>query len=573
MLTGLPSRDGVCPQSVPLSNLKMVIKDSSPEGTAGAISSAFRTSGLIQLTRPQLVGTMAGLMLSVLLASIDQTIVGTAEPRIIAQLSGFDRYPWVSTVYLLTSTLAVPIFAKLSDIYGRKYFFLGGAAMFVLMSALCGASGKFTFLPIDGMSQLIISRGLQGIGGGVMMGLAFTIIGDIFSPAERGKYGGLFAATYGFASIVGPTLGGWLTDHVSWRAAFYVNLPVGILAIAAIYLYFPFWHPQGVKKSIDLAGAFTLIAGIVPLLLALTWVTDYGWASVRVESLLALALAMLAAFLYSESRAAEPLMPLVLFRNPTVSICSVAVFVLGMGMFGVIIYLPLFMQSVMGVSATQSGNLLTPLLMGSVVGSIATGQLNLHLRMYKPQAVAGSALVAAGMILFARMDGSTARAEVIRDMIIAGFGMGLLMPVYTVAVQNAVAREHMGAASALPTFFRSIGSTVGVAIFGSVLLTNYHSDFANSIPAGTPRSVLKSFSNPLMLAQIRPQLDSAFAAYPNGLSLLHTLLANVRTALLHGLQLIFVSSAAVMTAAILLNVMLKNVRLRHRIQDPEPPPH
>jgi EmrB/QacA subfamily drug resistance transporter len=532
--------------------------------------SAFQTYGIVQLSKPQLIGTMAGLMLSVLLASLDQTIVGTAEPRIIAQLSGFDRYPWVSTVYLLTSTLAVPIFAKLSDIYGRKWFFLAGAAIFVVMSALCGASGNLP-VPLDGMNQLIVARGLQGVGGGMMMSLAFTIIGDIFSPAERGKYNGLFSACYGLSSIFGPTLGGWLTDHISWRAAFYVNLPVGLIAIAAIYFEFPFWRPHGVKRKIDWAGVFTLILCIVPLLLALTWVTDYGWDSVRVELLLAFSVVMLAAFIYSESKATEPLMPLLLFRNPTIALCSIAVFILGMGMFGVIIYLPLFMQGVQGISATQSGNLLTPLLLGSVVGSIVTGQLNLRLRTYKPSAVTGSILVAIGMILFARMGASTARVDVFWNMIIAGLGMGLLMPVYTVAVQNAAAREHMGAASALPTFFRSIGSTVGVAIFGSILLTNYHRDFARSIPANLPPSILAPFSNPLMLMQIRPQLEAAFGRYPNGLALLQQLFGNVRNSLMHGLQLIFISSAVVMTASVVLNLMLKNVRLRHGAQAPEPP--
>src|ERR1700749_958455 len=283
--------------------------------STAAIQPEFHTSGIIRLTRAQLFGTMAGLMLSVLLASLDQTIVGTAEPRIIAQLSGFDRYPWVSTVYLLTSTLAIPIFARLSDIYGRKWFFLAGCGTFILTSALCGASGTMNWLPFDGMSQLIVSRGLQGIGGGVMMGLAFTIIGDVFLPAERGKYQGFFAATYGLASIFGPTLGGWLTDHVSWRACFYVNLPVGIVAILAIHLYFPYWRPEGVKRTIDWSGVASLILSIVPLLLALTWVTDYGWASARVISLLAFSVFMLAVFIRAEGRAAEPLIPLILFRN------------------------------------------------------------------------------------------------------------------------------------------------------------------------------------------------------------------------------------------------------------------
>jgi EmrB/QacA subfamily drug resistance transporter len=536
---------------------------------AATAETAFHTSGLIRLTRPQLVGTLAGLLLSVLLAALDQTIVGTAEPRIIAQLSGFDRYPWVATAYLLTSTLAVPIFAKLSDMYGRKRFFLGGSAMFVLTSALCGASGTLTFLPLDGMNQLIIFRGLQGIGAGMMMGLAFTIIGDVFSPIERGKYQGFFAAAWGLASIFGPTLGGYLTDHVSWRACFYVNLPVGIIATSAIYLEFPDLRPQGVKRVLDWAGLFTLISFFALLLLALTWVTDYGWSSMRIETLLAVSLIMLAAFLFAETKAVEPLLPLTLFRDPVISMSSIAVFVLGMGMFGVIIYLPLFMQGVMGVTATQSGGLLTPMMMGSVAGSILTGQLNLRLATYKPSAVAGSVLIAAGMILFARMDGSTTHGEVLRNMIVAGFGMGLLMPVYTVAVQNAAPRRYMGAATASTTFFRSIGSTLGVAIFGSVLLTNYHRDFARSIPAGTPPDALKAFANPLLLAQLRPQLEARFSRIPGGLNLLQALFANVRTSLLHGLQLIFFGAAVLMCGSVVLNLFLKNVRLRHH-HAPEP---
>ncbi|MBV9744498.1 MAG: MFS transporter [Acidobacteriia bacterium] len=536
---------------------------------AAPAGTAFRTSGLIQLTRPQLLWTMVGLMLSVLLASLDQTIVGTAEPRIIASLSGFTRYPWVATAYLLTATLAVPIFAKLSDMYGRKWFFLGGSAGFVATSALCGAAGALKFLPLDGMNQLIVFRGLQGIGAGMMMGLAFTIIGDVFSPAERGRYQGFFAATWGMASIFGPTLGGWLTDHVSWRACFYVNLPVGIVAILAMYLFFPTLRPQGVQRVLDWAGLFTLIAFFGPLLLALTWVTEYGWSSPRVESLLVVAAVMLAAFLFAETKAVEPLLPLSLFRNSVISMASVAVFVLGMGMFGVIYYFPLFMQGVLGVSATRSGNLLTPMMLGSVAGSMVSGQMNLRLARYKPAAVIGSITVAIGMILFALMDASTTPLAVLIAMIVTGVGMGLLMPVYTVAVQNSAPARHMGAATASTTFFRSIGSTMGVAVFGSVLLTNYHRDFAKGIPAGIPARDLAAFSNPLLLAQLRPQLEATFARYADGPTILRNLFANVRTALLHGLQLIFLVSAVIMCAAVVLNILLKDVKLR-RSHAPEP---
>jgi EmrB/QacA subfamily drug resistance transporter len=507
-------------------------------------------------------------MLAVLLAALDQTIVGTAEPRIIASLSGFDRYPWVSTAYLLCSTIAVPIFAKLSDIYGRKWFLLAGAAGFVMTSALCGASGKLNFTGLDGMNQLILFRAAQGICGGMMMGLAFTIIGDIFSPAERGRYQGVFSGAWGVASILGPTLGGWLTDQISWRATFYVNLPVGIIAAIALYHYFPYWHPQSVKRHIDWLGVVTLVSCIVPLLLALTWVTDYGWTSVRVELLLALATVMLGAFLYAETKAAEPLIPLSLFREPTIRMCSIGVFMLGMGMFGVIIYLPLFMQGVMGVSATRSGNLLTPLMLGVVVGTFVCGQATLRLRSYKLTGIVGSILVTAGMMLFARMDASTGRVQVLLAMIISGFGMGLLIPVYTTAVQNAAPRKHLGAATASSTFFRSIGSTVGVAIFGSLLLTNYHHDFSAAIPDGLPQEVTVAFSNPLLLPLMQPRLEQIFSRYQGGPGLLQSLYAKVRTALLGGIKLIFLTSTVLMACMFILNLTLKDVPLRH---GPAPP--
>jgi EmrB/QacA subfamily drug resistance transporter len=524
----------------------------------------YHTSGFIRLTRPQLVGTLGGLLLALLVSALDQTVVGTAEPQIIANLSGFDRYPWVATAYMLSMTVSVPIFAKLSDIYGRKWFFLAGLIIFVLASAFCGASGQLP-LPIDGMNQLILFRGIQGIGAGILFGLTFTIVGDIFSPMERGKYQGIFAAVWGLASIFGPTLGGFLTDHYSWRSVFYVNLPVGVIAAIAIWLEFPSFRPQGVRRKVDFAGVLTLTACLVPLLLAFTWVTDYGWTSARVESLLGFSAVMLAVFLYAETKASEPVIPLALFRNPIIAICSVAAFVLGMGMFGIIIYLPLFMQGVMGVSATQSGSLLTPLMMAAVVGSIAAGQFTSRTGRYKILAMSGSILIAAAMILFALMSGDTTRPEVLRAMVLAGLGLGLIQPVYTLAVQNSAPREHMGAATASTQFFRSIGSTMGVSIFGSVLLTIYKHDFNNAVPPNLPAIALKPFSNPLMLAQIRPQLEAGFAKYPGGSELLKLLLANVRVALIHGIHEIFFVGAIIMCAAVVLNAFLREVRLKGKM--------
>ncbi len=535
---------------------------------ATADTTTYHTSGFIRLTKPQLVGTLGGLLLALLVSALDQTVVGTAEPRIIANLSGFDRYPWVATAYMLAMTVSVPIFAKLSDIYGRKWFFLSGLIIFVAASAFCGASGQLP-LPIDGMNQLILFRGIQGIGAGILFGLTFTIVGDIFSPIERGKYQGIFAAVWGLASIFGPTLGGFLTDHYSWRAVFYVNLPVGLIAAIAIWLEFPSFRPQGIRRKVDFAGVLTLTACLVPLLLAFTWVTDYGWTSMRVDSLLGFSICMLAIFLYVETKAAEPVIPLALFRNPIIAICSVAAFVLGMGMFGIIIYLPLFMQGVMGVSATQSGSLLTPLMMAAVVGSVAAGQYTSRSGRYKPLAMAGSILIAGAMILFARMNGDTVRVEVVRAMVVAGLGLGLIQPVYTLAVQNAAPREHMGAATASTQFFRSIGSTMGVAIFGSVLLTIYKRDFAQGVPHDTPAIALKPFNNPLMLAQIRPQLETAFGQHPGGLQLLKLLMGNVRLGLVDGIHAIFVVGAILMCAAVVLNAFLREVPLKSRMVEPD----
>jgi EmrB/QacA subfamily drug resistance transporter len=534
---------------------------------------SYATAGLVRLTKPQLVGTLIGLLLAALLAAIDQTIVGTAEPRIIASLSGFDRYPWVATAYLLTSTLSVPIFASLSDIYGRKPFFLLGAVLFVATSALCGLAGDLTFMPIDGMNQLILFRGLQGVGAGMVMGLLFTIVGDIFSPSERGRYVGLFSAVWGVASIFGPTLGGWLTDQWSWRACFWVNLPVGAIAVSAIYLEFPHLKPQAAARRLDWAGFATLSGSVVPLLLALTWAPEYGWGSTRVVSLLAVATVMVCAFIRVESRSAEPMIPLELFRDPVIRICSVCVFVLGAGMFGVIIYLPLFMQGVLGVSATRSGNLLTPLMMGAVFGSFVSGQTVSRTGRYKHVAVIGSAFLAAGMMLFARMDPQTTRSYVALGMVVAGLGMGLVQPVYTVAVQNVAPRRQMGAATSSTIFFRSIGSTVGVAAFGSLMLTQYHSDFARAVPAQLPPRLLTYFSNPLLLVQMRPQIEAGFAQVPNGQAISNMLFGAVRTSLSHGLERIFFWSAVIMTAAIVLHLMLRSEPLRTRVHEPEVAAH
>ncbi len=355
-------------------------------------------SGFATLTRGQLVFTIAGMLLTLLLAAMDQTIVGIAMPRVVESLNGFDRYPWVTTSYLLTSTIAVPVFAKLSDLYGRKWFYLAGAVIFVLSSCLCGAAGNVP-LPLDGMNQLIFFRGLQGIGGGAIIGLSFTIIGDLFSPAERGRYQGLFGAVFGVASVVGPILGGWITDNFSWRWIFYVNAPIGVLAVAVLYYKFPHFRPHLKKRVIDWAGVAALCAWLTPLLLALSEVGLGGWGSPRVQGMLAFSAVVFALFLWIETRAVEPLLPLSLFKNSSMALTSAGIFLLGVAMFGAFLYIPLYLQSVYGSNAQEAGSLFTALMMSMVVGSIFAGQTVARTGKYKIFLVSGALITAIGMYL------------------------------------------------------------------------------------------------------------------------------------------------------------------------------
>lgn len=491
-----------------------------------------------ELPKTQLYGTLAGLMLTLLLAALDQTIVGTAMPRIIAQLDGFERYAWVTTAYLLTSTIAVPVAGKLSDMYGRKFFLVAGSGAFVAFSALCGAAGDLPAFLGDGMNQLILFRALQGLAGGMVMGMVFTVIGDLFPPAVRGRYQGLFSGIWGIASVLGPTLGGWITDHYSWRWVFYVNLPVGLLALTALVVAFP--HVEAPPRSgrVDYAGIFTLVGWIVPLLLALTFVTELGWTHPLILGMLIGAAAMLALFLVVEAKAQNAILPLTLFRNRVFAVSAVVVFLVSVCMFGAMMFVPLFMQAVLGVSATSSGNLLTPLMLMVVAGSIVSGQLVSRLGSYKIFSVVGLAVMVGGMVLMAHMGLDTTRWEVIRNMMTLGAGLGLTMPLYTLIVQNSVDRSQMGVATAATQFFRSIGGTVGAAVLGTVMLTQYRAH----VPNGD--------SNPLRLVQSMQSLSAAD-------------LAGIKLALVSSLDSVFWIGAVLALVAFLVNLGLEDRPLRH----------
>ncbi|HEX3245464.1 MAG TPA: MDR family MFS transporter [Chloroflexota bacterium] len=515
-----------------------------------------------ELPRRALVLTVIGLVLSLLLAALDQTIVGTAMPRIVADLHGFEHYAWVTTAYLLSSTTVVPIVGKLGDLYGRKRFLLGGAAFFIVTSALCGLS--------QNMTQLIVFRGLQGMGGGVLMSTVFTVISQIFPPAQRGRIQGVFGSIFGLASIVGPLLGGFLTDSLTWRWVFYVNLPVGLVALAVLWLFFP--NVPGVpgNRRIDYAGCVALVLGVVPLLLALSWGgTEFPWSSPQIVLMFAIALVMLLVFGWVELHASEPIIPLSLFRNRIVSVCILALSLMAMGMFGTILFIPLFIQGVIGSSATQSGTMLTPMMMAMIGASMTSGQIISRTGRYKLLAVMGLCIMTVGMFLLSQMDANSDYTTVVRNMIIVGLGMGPAMPVFTLAAQNSVEMRQLGVVTSLTQFSRSIGSTLGVAVFGSLLTNRFGPSLREALPSqvtnAVPAEQLAQLQNPQLLLNpqaaetVRASFDSLGA---QGAGLYDALHSAIRLALVVSLHELFLTGAGIAAAGLVVVLFLKEIPLR-----------
>jgi EmrB/QacA subfamily drug resistance transporter len=409
----------------------------------------------------RILAIYAGLMVTLLLAALDQTIVATALPRIVSDLGGITQYSWVFTAYMLTSTVTVPLYGKLGDVYGRKNLFLFAIVVFLLGSALCGAATT--------MTQLVLFRAVQGIGAGGLFPLSLAVIGNIVPPRDRGRWQGLIGAVFAASSIIGPAVGGFIVDNASWRWVFLVNLPVGGLALVVISITMP-RRAVLTNHSIDWLGASVLAAGIASLLMGLVWGgKQYGWSSGHVVGALALAGALLAAFAIVERRAAEPILPFEILRNPVVAGSVGCMALVGMAMFGTISYVPLFVQGVIGTSATSSGVVLTPLMLGAVTTSLVTGQLVSRTGRYRWNAVLGPLVLTAGMVLLWRMTVTTTNGQAARNMVVAGIGIGAMMQVFVLSVQNAVPRAHIGSATALTQFSRQIGATVGVTVIGAIV--------------------------------------------------------------------------------------------------------
>ncbi|MGV3529551.1 MAG: DHA2 family efflux MFS transporter permease subunit [Flavisolibacter sp.] len=405
---------------------------------------------------------LLGVILAMLLSSLDQTIVATAMPTIVQELHGIEHLSWVFTAYMLGSTVTVPIYGKLSDQFGRRNLYLLAIVIFLISSVLCGLS--------QNMTQLILFRALQGIGGGAMMVNSFAIIGDVFPPAERGKYQGMIGAVFGLSSVAGPLLGGWITDNTSWRWVFYVNIPIGALALVVLSSALPKIASHLKDRRIDWLGAFFIMTTLVPLLLSLVWAGSvYAWSSAQIILLLGIAVASAFAFLWVERKAPNPIIALNLFRNKTFVTSIISMFFTAMGMFGAIIYIPVFSQGVIGGSATHAGLVLTPMMLALVVASTVSGQLISRTGKYKVLAITGTVIIVLALFLFSTMQAGTTNSKLILRMIVLGLGLGSTMPIFTLAVQSAFPPQRLGEVTAASQLFRSVGGTVGTAILGGIM--------------------------------------------------------------------------------------------------------
>jgi len=429
------------------------------------------------ITQRERVFTLAGLLVALFLGALDQTIVATAMPKILQDLNGLSLYTWVVTGYLLASTAMIPIYGKLSDLVGRKAIVLVGIGIFLIGSVLSGQARS--------MTELVAFRAIQGLGSAGIFSTAFTVVADIFPPAERGKYQGLFGAVWGISSVVGPWLGGLLTDNLSWRWVFYVNLPIGLIAIVFIVTQMPALKPKLEKAvRIDWWGSLTLLLGIVPILLALSLGgNEYAWGSWEILGLFGIGAAGVALFILVESRAAEPILPFDLFRNRTYVLGNAsAMLIAGVAFFGAIIFLPIFMVMVVGVSASQAGLTITPLTLGVVASSVISGQIVSRVKKYKVLMLIGIAIVFVGYLLMHALTTSVTQGGMTWRMILLGLGIGPALPIFTLAVQNSVDPREMGAATSSSQFFRQIGSTLGIAVFGTLLTTTLATQLPKYLP-------------------------------------------------------------------------------------------
>jgi EmrB/QacA subfamily drug resistance transporter len=474
------------------------------------------------------------LMLVILLASLDQTIVSTALPTIVGDLGGLQHLSWVVTAYLLASTVTGPIYGKLGDLYGRKVVLQTAIVIFLIGSALCGIA--------QNMLELIGFRALQGLGAGGLLVTAIAVVGDIVPPRERGRYQGLFGAVFGVSTVIGPLLGGFFVDNLSWRWIFYVNLPVGALALFVIGAVFHS-RAQHVRHAIDYLGAATLAVGLACVVLFTSFGgTTQPWASLPSIVLIVVGVGLLAMFVLVESRAQEPILPLELFRNRTFVATSAIGFIIGLALFGSVTYLPVFLQVVKGKSPTSSGLQLTPMMGGLLVTSIVAGRLISKFGRYRVFPIVGTAVMTVGMVLLSQLSVHSSSLTAALDMLVLGLGLGMVMQVLVLAVQNAVEFRVMGVATSGSLLFRQIGGSIGLAIFGAIFANRLHANLARRLPPGVhaPKNV-----SPSVVRSLPPTLHRAYI-----------------DAIAASLHPVFVVASGIAVVAFLLTWLLREVPLR-----------
>ncbi|HKH58755.1 MAG TPA: MDR family MFS transporter [Rubrobacter sp.] len=520
-----------------------------------------------QSGRRETVLAVAGLMLALFLVALDQTVVGTALPKIIADLNGFEHYAWVTTAYLLASTAMIPVIGKLGDIYGRKWFIISGVVIFLAASALCGAAW--------GMTELILFRGLQGLGAGMIFSNIFTSVADIFpDPARRAKYQGVFFSVFALTSVIGPTMGGWITDNLSWRWVFYINLPLGVFSLFAL----PVVLHQSARRygvKIDYLGAATITASVVSLLLALSWVGEgYDWDATRVVIGFVVAGILFAAFIPVELRATEPIIPLSLFKSRVFGSAALLMFMVGIGMFGIILYTPLFVQGVLGKTATGSGTVLTPLVLSMTAMGVICGQIIARVKRTKPFMIAGAIVMTFGVYLLTTLDVDSTQRTVALYLMITGLGLGPLMPSATLSVQSTVEKRLLGVATSATQFIRSLGSTVGTAVIGSLVTSGYADYLNDNAPPQAPGRLIKALEDPnaLVSEQARNALDRVASAFPGGEQLVAQILQVSRHGLSNSLHDGFVFTLVAVSGAIVAALFMKNIRLGDQGQPAVPAP-
>ena len=516
--------------------------------------------------------TLIGLMIVFLLSAMDQTIVSTAMPRIASQLQGLNLYAWVTTGYLLASTVMVPIYGKLSDLYGRKAILMTGVSIFTFGSVLCGASGEFGSLFGGGMVQLIVFRTIQGLGGGALFTSAFAIIADMFPPRERGRFGGLFGAMFGLASVLGPLIGGFFTqlhtvhlgglEIAGWRWIFYINLPLSLLSLFMIAVKMPPLSHR-IPGKIDVLGAALIVITFVPLLLALSWGgRDYAWSSPRVVGLLATSVIALVAFVVVESRVSSPILSLHLFANRTFTTANLASFIVSMAFMGVVTFLPLYMQLGAGALPAQSGLTMMPLMIGLIGASTIAGLLVSKLGVFKPILLVGQMLMMVGIGLLCLIHPGMSLWDIAWRVFILGIGLGPGQSLFSLAVQNAVKPHEIGVATSTSIFFRQIGSTIGVAVFGTLLTTNLASA-ARTLPpvAGHVRTL--SLSDLEKLAVSRTSGPSASVpGKPAGLAM--AVDEATQTLITTAMRHVFFAGFIVLIAGVAATLLIPGAKLKGR---------